>query len=154
MLHSQDCHFHCSELRYHRYAVNWSFYDSWNNGNSFSQGQSKLNDTEQQKRKPFSRCFAVTPPASILLRVQILRHFPCYLKHFTLCQEQPLCCIEKGGGCLCLVVFTCQIFAVSGNNSGLAEVFSHFAASSFTLLRLFFFRDFHAKLQNVWYAIV
>ena len=71
----------------------------------FSQGQSKRNETEQQKRKPYSQCIAVTPPAIIFLRVQILRHLPFYSQHFTLCQEQPLCCIERGASYLLFICF-------------------------------------------------
>ena len=49
-----------------------------------------------------------------------------------------------------LFMFICFLMS---NSSGLAKVFSHLAASSFTLLRLFF-RGLHAKIQTVWYAIV
>ena len=116
VLHGQDCHFHCSELRYHRNAVNWSFHNSWNNGNySFSQGQSKLNDTEQWKRKPFSQCFAVTPPAGYFPSSSNIEAFPMLLETLhprSRAADEPLCCVEEGTGSLCLFVFTCQIVVV------------------------------------------
>ena len=45
--------------------------------------RSKLNGTEQQKRKPYSPCFAVTPPAIMFLRVLILRHLSFHSQHFS-----------------------------------------------------------------------
>ena len=34
-----------------------------------------------------------------------MRHLPFYSQHFTLCQEQPLCCIERGASYLLFICF-------------------------------------------------